>query len=471
MRLVVVLVGCAACSVKDPLFCELPDHPCLDPARPFCDESAAYPASEGIRKTCIPSPFDAAVVDAKPRVCAPNQKICSAGAYTECDGTGQIAASLTCGPLGCNAGSTACVDIDPSNKLAAQLDMTPGAPTVVLTGAATIDTDNATVTNGDGMAIAVPTASVTQNGGLPSITVFRFKALDVEDVTVTGTNAIAIVADGDVIIRGHMDVSSRHAGLPFYEPLGGPGAMTAADPCQGTQGTGKGGSGGGGRFYAGAKGGDGGGSGGAMGGSTYLTPLNEPLVGGCGGGHGTGDTLALAGVGGGAFQISSRTRITLQSTAVIDAGGGGGYASGSIAVGGAGGGAGGAILLEAPQVDVSVSGAVMAARGGGGASSAGQNSAATPMPGQDGDASAKIAAGGSCSGCASGGEGQELVWAPNGGTLSGPLPGSAGAVCGGGGGGATGVVVLRTESGAPTIKATIYAWLTLSKIATRDRTK
>lgn len=48
----------AACKVYDPLFCD-EDTPCSDPARPFCDLKGEYAASDGVARTCIPSPFDA----------------------------------------------------------------------------------------------------------------------------------------------------------------------------------------------------------------------------------------------------------------------------------------------------------------------------------------------------------------------------------------------------------------------------
>jgi hypothetical protein len=56
--LLVSLCGLAACKVYDPLYCEK-NSDCTDPSRPFCDVNADYPDSEGVRKTCIPSPLDA----------------------------------------------------------------------------------------------------------------------------------------------------------------------------------------------------------------------------------------------------------------------------------------------------------------------------------------------------------------------------------------------------------------------------
>ena len=50
------LLTLSACSKKDPLYCD-ENTPCTDPARPFCDHEGAYPASDGIKHTCIADPF------------------------------------------------------------------------------------------------------------------------------------------------------------------------------------------------------------------------------------------------------------------------------------------------------------------------------------------------------------------------------------------------------------------------------
>jgi alpha-tubulin suppressor-like RCC1 family protein len=55
LALAAILV-CSACLKKDPLYCD-ESTPCADPARPFCDVDGVYPASEGIKRTCIPDPF------------------------------------------------------------------------------------------------------------------------------------------------------------------------------------------------------------------------------------------------------------------------------------------------------------------------------------------------------------------------------------------------------------------------------
>jgi alpha-tubulin suppressor-like RCC1 family protein len=56
IALPLALLAGTACAVKDPLFCDS-DTPCTDPERPFCDLNGEYPASDGIKRTCIPDPF------------------------------------------------------------------------------------------------------------------------------------------------------------------------------------------------------------------------------------------------------------------------------------------------------------------------------------------------------------------------------------------------------------------------------
>ncbi len=56
--LFLALMCLAACTTYDPLFCDK-EQTCRDPDRPFCDLEGEYPASEGVARTCIPSPFDA----------------------------------------------------------------------------------------------------------------------------------------------------------------------------------------------------------------------------------------------------------------------------------------------------------------------------------------------------------------------------------------------------------------------------
>jgi uncharacterized repeat protein (TIGR02543 family) len=54
-----VLTGVAACSTKDPLYCS-PDHAC-SAGLPYCDVTAQFPSSGGIKNTCIEQPYGVSV--------------------------------------------------------------------------------------------------------------------------------------------------------------------------------------------------------------------------------------------------------------------------------------------------------------------------------------------------------------------------------------------------------------------------
>lgn len=162
--LAAVLPGC---KKTDPLYCD-ENTPCTDPELPFCDLAGEYPASDGIKRTCIPDPFP----DAGPAtLCEPNEFIeCSdADTAVYCNDDGSAEVPLDCGgpcdaaqdgcqceadtstcsdnvtvhcdpngrpeevescPLGCHESGERCVDVDPSNDLAPYLDMTDDAPAV-----------------------------------------------------------------------------------------------------------------------------------------------------------------------------------------------------------------------------------------------------------------------------------------------------------------------------------------------------
>lgn len=57
------LLATVSCKVNDPLYCDS-DTPCTDSERPFCDLNGEYPASEGIKHTCIADPFGDGTPDA-----------------------------------------------------------------------------------------------------------------------------------------------------------------------------------------------------------------------------------------------------------------------------------------------------------------------------------------------------------------------------------------------------------------------
>lgn len=60
-------------------------HPCTDPARPFCDVQGEFPASEGIRNTCIPDPNPPECEN--PDECTdPARPLCEEGRCVACAG-------------------------------------------------------------------------------------------------------------------------------------------------------------------------------------------------------------------------------------------------------------------------------------------------------------------------------------------------------------------------------------------------
>jgi hypothetical protein len=72
LALAAACVLLVACKVKDPLYCDQ-TTPCTDEALPFCDLNGEYAASEGIKRTCIPYPWDAGPdTDAGPS-CTPGE--------------------------------------------------------------------------------------------------------------------------------------------------------------------------------------------------------------------------------------------------------------------------------------------------------------------------------------------------------------------------------------------------------------
>jgi len=364
--------------------------------------------------------------------CTPNTDVCDdANAhYVECSADGHIEFEMDC-PVSCASGVEKCLDVNPSNGLAAYLDSAPEAPVVAFTGNSTINTNTGVVFIG-GTSISVPTA--LENG----IRVFSFKTLSIGGtVKVTGNPPLALIVDGDVTISGTLDISADGY-------TNGPGIRSSATNCDGSPGatgsTSSPGGGGGGRSSNGGAGGAGTiGAGGAAGASLFDADL-VPLQGGC-----KGATSLIAqnniaypaygGGAGGAVQIVSRTRISITGTGKIDASGGGGHMgippTGSM--GGGGGGSGGGVLLEAPQVILDGSAVVVSTKGGGGGAVGGSGG----LSGADGGTAAGAAAGGTNGTQPKGG---------NGGTDGlYPTAGFAG-TSGGGGGGALGQARFNTTA-------------------------
>jgi hypothetical protein len=404
-------------------------------------------------------------------VCAPGAGMCTSGMLTTCDATGHWAMTPTTCALGCYTDNTRCWDVDPLNGLASELDATPTAPVVVLSDGASIDTNAGTVLDGNSNLVTVPSAVVSQASGYPSIRVFEVKSLHLlGKTTVTGTNALAIVSDGDIEIDGELHLAPTLMSSGGYS-VTDPGSMS----CDTTNGSGgfpssstrPGGGGGGGFEIAGARGGNNppttGGAGGVVASSTTLMPLR----GGCEGAPST--LLGVAGTGGGAVELVSRTTINVVGGAVNVSGGGGyGRLPGALGPqdGGNGGGAGGGVVLEAPSVVLTGSSAALAANGGAGSAdcSAGK--------GQDGQPSGAPAVGGTCTGDATrtnGGTGAALQLSIAGHGID--LSTGADTSQPGGGGGGMGVIRIDTVSAttgyAPGAGTTISGLLSRNAVGRR----
>jgi hypothetical protein len=408
-----------------------------------------------------------AMIDATP--CTASSIVCddASGTYTECSAEGTVEYTLNC-PLGCDATEERCVDIDPSNALAAYLDRArndPTVPEVEIVGVGVLDTLSGELMDGSA-EIEVPDERVG------NVQVFMFKKL-----TITGSLKVSgiaggsraapvLVVDGDVVINGPIDVSGDL-------DVSGPGARLVSDACTGGYvlggGTPSAGAGGGGRQSAGASGGAAGnGESAGTAGPQYVDDDLSPLAGGCRGGFvledSGGNTYTSAGGGGGgAIQIVSSTRIIFSEAGSIDASGGGGTTATipSGTIGGGGGGSGGGILLEAPVITLDGPSVVLSTKGGSG-SAAGNGGNGQ---GNDGGLSGTRAAGGTNTGQAYGGDGALFLGA-------GPYAGGTGSTStadGGGGGGGSGQVRLNSLEGAAEIihGASIRSQRTEGRINTR----
>jgi len=351
------------------------------------------------------------------QVCAPSKALrCDGNNLVGCNGDGTGEVSETCA-LGCHGTEARCNDVAPSNGLAPYLDMTSGEADFALGTTATINTDDGRV-QVDGNPVDVRSTLISQTSG-PGIRIFIVHGLTAADVTISGSNALAIVSDGDLKISGTFAASANGIVAPgaggFNDSTcrGQEGNIVASGAFAGSGGGGFGSSGGTGGSAINIDGTAAGGAGGLPTGNPELVPLR----GGCDAGLYTG-SARLFGFGGGAVQLVSRTQIAV--TGVLAANG----SSGS------GGGSGGGILLEAPIVEVPGN---VVANGGAGASGG-----LPPMLGQDGRPNATPAIGGlpCATTCGSGGNGAARnTGAAGGASVDGVSVGTSVVFAGNGGGG------------------------------------
>jgi hypothetical protein len=270
--------------------------------------------------------------------------------------------------------------------------------------------------------------TILQDGGT-NADVYVLKSLVIDQtaaLTLQGPNPVILAVLGAVDIQGQILVNGTRSNPGpggFTSVTGSPGPGVGQPPFAPANPA----SNGGGGSFCGVGGTAGASSGTpSTGGATYGNATITPLVGGSAGG-----TASTWSSGGGALQIVAGTSIIVRTFAFINAGGGG-----TVNVDGSGGGAsGGAILLEAPSVEID---GTLAANGGGGmsgySSGADATANATPAPGASpygGAGSAGTSANGS--------------------------PGTAGtdAISTGGGGGGAGRIRINSATGSATITGTL----------------
>ena len=349
--------------------------------------------------------------------------------------------------VACSSGSTGTTHADSGSGGGASLGFTPsnlGAVTLDTNGVGDVQfaTDETIETDLGGLlgpAGAYTYQEVPQASG-PALGVFvvnSFTLASGATARVLGADALVIVALDTIRIDGSLLGNSM-------DPNKGPGATLQSD-IAGTVGAGPGGGGpgsattsAGGGGYCGAGGAGAslaGATDDALGGPTFGNAALVPLLPGSNGGSGG---VSPGGNGGGAIELVAAHGITV--TGIVHVGGNGGEESGVYQLGFAnnqqasGGGSGGAILLEAPTVDVSGTLAANGGAGGGNAQGSAATASATSAPGGPADASHAAGGDGSAGATVAGAQGSAVT----------------GAASGGGGGGA-GRIRINTATGQATL--------------------
>lgn len=423
-----------ACVAPNPRSCL--DGTCTDPAYRFCDEDGTIAGQPDacIAVSCTPSEFaacrgDEALMcsasgdnyDVVPcefgcsaenlgcNVCAPNTGTCADGVLNHCGADGRPAGSETC-QLGCSDTiAPHCEYLQP--KYLPNICDEVASDDITFSSAGSFDTalDN-NCTGG----------VVPQTGG-PEICVVRARTITISEaatLNVSGSRALALVADESLLVAGMLDVSANS----FNDGPAG-GFIKSGGVCAMSNG-----GGGAGFQTAGAHGGNGTNDGGATnGGMMAMDPaLLAALIGGS---RGADSFPAPGGAGGAATLISCRGTVSVTGT--IDAGGGGGSGGAlflGVPTGGSAGGSGGNVVLQG--ANVSVTGNLFANGGAGGAGK--PTTQANGTSGEDGRRSTSAAMGGltGISGNGAGGNGGASGVTPK----TGKRFTEAGAGAGGGGG-------------------------------------
>lgn len=440
----------------------------------------SIPSKQPDAGTDAESAVDAAI-DAPPKACTATT--CTNDVLEVCGPDGMVESTETCA-LGCSTEVVRCNLVMPSNELASHLDEAPQQADVTLPDGSTINTDTGTVSSPNG-AIAVSAATVTQSGA-PTLRVLIAKSWTVDNVHVIGSLPLALVASGEITVRGVLDASAdtytRGAGALTCTSTtgsgGAPGSGYLDRPRLGNSGGypdyiwNINGSGGGGFGTAGGNGGvestnTSVGTGGLANGNVTLVPLR----GGC---QGYGASGTYLGGGGGAIQLVSNTKVHLADTGnrkgIVHVGGGGGHAgvlgkgendTTTPMYGSGGGGSGGGILIEAPSVVIDDGTALLAVGGGGG----GYGACVNLPNGMDAPAGIGTPSGGACPGgttpASTGGNGATTGAGGVGGDTT---QGSAGS-----GGGGLGRIRVNTADGQYTsgVGSVVRGAMTTGTVGTR----
>jgi hypothetical protein len=415
MRLLLLLavVVASGCTKPNPASCA--DGHCSDPARPFCDVDGTI---GGEANTCISVG------------CTPNEFVeCRQDSALSCNATGTNYDLLQC-EFGC--GETGCKDPPPCTTPECEKRIIPKyLPTIcdsLATDASLVIAANTQFdTGGSGC-----TSVVTQMTG-PEICVMHYGTITIERnmiYRVTGSRALALVADRQLLIDGILDVSAKGGTGPGGGmKLSGTAAANA-------------GGGGAGARTAGAAGGTTTQNGGAgNGGSAELNAAMQTELFG-------GTHAALAQKGAGAVTLIS-CRADASIPGLVDAGGAGGQAGYNTFSGAPpvatyhppiGGGSGGTVVIQG--LAITIAGEIYANGGGGGGG--GDATLGASTSGTDGTRSTTPAGGGTSTGGGLGGAG---------GALDAPVGGN-GANQPGAGGGSSGFILTYTPiSVTPTVSA------------------
>jgi hypothetical protein len=357
--------------------------------------------------------------------CTANEFVeCREDKALTCNATGDNYDLLSCA-YGC--GENGCKPAPPCETLECQKHIIPKYLPSECDTLATTDLTISANTPLNTSDMTKCTSVITQPGA-PDLCVLHYATITIErnqTLTVTGTRALALVADRTLLVDGTIDASASRG----KDGPGGGGAHVSGTTSNNTK------SGGGAGYRtAGGNGASSTADGGAMnGGAAEQNPLQLAVL--AGGARSNADSVG--GGGGGAVTLVS-CRGELSIPGLVDVGGGGGLGEYNVSnthTYAGGGGAGGTIVLQGFMVKLTGQLFSNGGAGGGGGviASAGEDatrSSTAALGGTDNDVTNPTRTGGA------------------GGTNLSPGPGK---LSGGGGGGASGFMLVYVPTGTAPI--------------------